>query len=43
MSWKVWIFKASEEYDLPYGCVGVFRKVEPEPGVCEYVAYCPLS
>ena len=41
MSWKVWIFKASEEYDLPCGCVGVFRKVEQEPGVCEYVVCCP--
>ena len=41
MSWKLWIFKASEEYDLPCGCVGVFRKVEEEPGVCEYVVCCP--
>ena len=41
MSWKVWIFKASEEYDLPCGCVGVFRKVESEVGVCEYVVCCP--
>ena len=41
MSWKVWIFKASEEFDLPCGCVGVFRKVESEAGVCEYVVCCP--
>ena len=41
MSWKVWVFKACEEYDLPCGCVGVFRKVEKEPGVCEYVVCCP--
>ena len=42
MSWKVWFFKACEEYDLPCGCVGVFRKVESESGMCEYVACCPV-
>ena len=41
LCWKVWIFKEGEEYDLPCGCVGVFRKVESEVGVCEYVVCCP--
>ena len=41
MSWKVWIFKANEEFDLPCGCLGVWRKVEEESGVCEYVVCCP--
>ena len=42
MSWKVWIFKASQEFELPCGCVGVWRKVEEEPGVREFVVCCPV-
>ena len=41
MSWKVWIFKEREEFELPCGCVGVWRKVEEEPGVREFVVCCP--
>ena len=39
--WRLWIFKAGEEYELPRGCDGVRRRVEGEPGVWEYVAACP--
>ena len=42
MSWKVWIFKASEEFELPCGCVGVWRRVEDERGVREFVVCCPV-
>ena len=41
LKWKVWIFKAGEEYELPRGCDGVRRPVEQEPGVWEYVVVCP--
>ena len=42
LEWKIWIFKAGEEYELPRGCDGVLRRVEGEPGVCEYVVVCPV-
>ena len=42
MSWKVWMFKASEEFELPCGCLGVWRKCEEEPGVRDFVVCCPL-
>ena len=35
------MFKASEEYELPCGCLGTWRKREEEPGVREFVVVCP--
>ena len=41
MSWKIWIFKAGKEYELPRGCDGVCRGLEQEPGMREYIVVCP--
>ena len=35
------MFKAREEYELPCGCLGVWRRCEKEPGVREFVVVCP--
>ena len=41
LEWKIWIFKAGEEYELPCGCDGVCRGLEQEPGMREYIVCCP--
>ena len=41
LRWKIWIFKAGKEYDLPRGCDGVWRGLEQEPGMREYIVACP--
>ena len=40
LKWKVWYFKASEEYELPCGVDAVRR--EREGGEYEYIAVCPV-
>ena len=40
LKWRIWIFKAGEEYDLPRGCDGVRRRLG-ESEAWEYVVVCP--
>ena len=40
LKWKLWIFKAKEEYVLPPGVDAVRR--EREGGEYEYIAACPV-
>lgn len=41
--WKVWIFKAGEDFELPRGCDGVRRPLEQEPEFWEYIVCCPQA
>lgn len=41
LKWKVWIFKAGEDFEVPRGCDGVRRALEEEDGVWEYIVCCP--
>ena len=40
LKWKVWIFKAAEEYEVPVGVDAIRR--EREGGEYEYVVACPV-